>query len=198
MAEAGALFLTFYRIANTPRLNLPAVEAEWERWYDEQYIVDVSKVLGARSATRWRVVTGPAQFGTMYELDGEGGAAVQRLAAALPKWREAGWLHPKHKMLTTALVRPIRRFNGWENSVPELKGRFATFTSANDPRETESWNAWYQSTHTPDAIGCGAFTSAVRCEAVPHTPTEEVYTTAAIAFTFRPSGRWGSEGYRQG
>lgn len=148
-------------------------------------------------------------------------------------------------MLTTALVRPIRRFNAWENCVPQLKGRFATFTSANDPRETESWNAWYQSTHTPDAIGSGAFVSAVRCEAVPHSATEEVNPTAVIggnmayqyshvtlydierddveralgvagdaqelwqvqqrmhpnhsaviSFTFRPSGKWGSAGYR--
>ncbi len=47
----------------------PAVEAEWNEWYDQIHLPEILKVPGFLSGRRYRSVEGTPKYMTLYELE---------------------------------------------------------------------------------------------------------------------------------
>lgn len=80
----------------------PAVEAEWNRWYDEVHLPEIAGCPGFRRGTRYVAATddGPAYL-AVYELDGPAALHSPELAARRGWGRYAGQVE--------ASVRSYRR-----------------------------------------------------------------------------------------
>ena len=77
----------------------PQVEAEYNRWYNEKHLPDVTSVPGIVAATRYKldksVGVGPTGSATqnylaLYELEAKNSEDLARISAALNKALEAG------------------------------------------------------------------------------------------------------------
>ncbi len=177
-----AYFITFERLSYDDPLIERHVELEWNQWYDDHYIADVSKALGAHTATRWRIVNpGAVRYAAIYEIAGSDGVrGFDRLRAEWPKWWASGRMHPRHRTAMSVLVRPMADFDpatgrmsrsrpkpgGSQRLSPRTKAINIIFVSSNDPAKEEEWNQWYMDVHTPEVIKTGGYVRATRCERV--------------------------------
>ncbi len=48
----------------------PALETEWNQWYDQVHLPEILKVAGFLSGRRYRSVEGTPKYMTLYELEG--------------------------------------------------------------------------------------------------------------------------------
>lgn len=201
MPKTDLIYIAIDRLAYDTVLIEPEGVAAWNKWYDDVHLPDVCGVIGAHTATRWQNmgVQHPAQFFTVYEIEGHDGArALERLHAAWPKWWAEGRVHPRHNTVQSALVRPFADYDPVTKRVTrerskegaalrhtaETRAISLIFSHSNNPAKEKEWNDWYMATHTPESIKTGAFSRNTRCErALPPTMggnMEAAFTHLAI------------------
>lgn len=169
MPRTDAIYLTFQRL-NFVTGTTPESDAAWNTWFDDKHLKDACSALGAWAATRWKVanvVANGPQYATVYLIAGSNGTrGVVKLQEELPKWWEAGRMHPRHTTIMSALVEPYGDFAEVPVPSSRVRGHHLVFSASNDPRKTAEWDEWYQKVHSPDAVSTGAFTRFTRCRRV--------------------------------
>ncbi len=170
MPRTDFVYLTFHRV-NFVRGITPVREQEWNDWFDNVHLGEMSKALGAWTATRWKVnptgANGP-QYAALYQIEGaDAPTKLAKLQAEWPHWWTNGRIHPEHTTILSTLVQPYGRWGTKRAPSASVKAHHLVFSTANDPNKLEEWDQWYQDVHSPDAISTGAFTTCVRCRPVP-------------------------------
>ncbi len=156
------------------RTNLPAAEAEWERWYDDEHLPDLFARAGdaaPRVATRFALSVKPQpgmpglgfSHVTIYEFDGDDPRVeMERLLALDGTLRAEGRIHPTHAVADVQTFLAHGPYRIKPDPSPSLRGHILAWVYPNDPRAEAEWDAWYDHEHVPDMMHSGAFAAATR------------------------------------
>lgn len=188
----------------------PAREDEFNKWYSETHLPDITSTGLFKDAARFENVEpkpGEAKYLAFYETDAEDLAEARTsLTALIGGLREAG----RSSDLTDMVGGGIHRSIGPESTA--AKGRSVTglllvSTDCKDAAKEEEFNTWYNEVHVRDILGLGLFHSAYRFEnpnpgevlgkylAVYETdkdPAEAAAANSVARDEWEKAGRWSS------
>ena len=153
------------------RCNDAARAAEWDEWYDAEHLPDLVREGGPWVATRFRLPDPPApgrpSLGfthvSLYEIDDEDlDGAARRLLTRDRALRRRKRMHPAHCVIGVELLRAHGRYSHKQPPSAALRGHIAAWVMCNQSGREAEWDAWYDSHHAPDMLGCGAFSAITR------------------------------------
>jgi hypothetical protein len=153
------------------RCNDAARAQEWSDWYDDVHLPDLVREGGPWIATRWQLpeppVPGRPSIGfthaALYELDDpDVDAAARRLFARDRALRRRGRVHPNHCTIGVELLRAHGKWCEKAPPRPELRGHILAWVMCSQPERESEWDAWYDASHAPDMLECGAFSGISR------------------------------------
>jgi hypothetical protein len=145
----------------------PAREVEFNKWYSETHLPDITSTGLFKDAARFENVEhkpGEAKYLAFYETDAEDLAEARTsLTTLIGGLREAG----RSSDLTEMVGGGIHRRIGSESSAAKGKpvtGLLLVSTDCKDAAKEDEFNRWYNEVHIPDILGLGLFHSAYRFE----------------------------------
>ena len=146
----------------------PTLEPEWDKWYDEIHIPDVTALgffpKGARFRKASGSTPGEARSLTVYETErADPQKAYDDQSVVFPNIPESRRMdHPK----TTFCYRAIFKHEATIGKPPRKTGiaQIALSNCTDAARESE-FVRWYEGTHIPEVLATGAFGSASRYRA---------------------------------
>jgi hypothetical protein len=152
------------------KCNKPALEAEWEAWYDDVHLPELLDGSGCSVVTRWALSAKPApgmpglgfSHVTIYEFAGD---AVEQIAALFDRdaqLRDADRIHATHAVVGATTYLAHGPWSAKPEPSAELRGHILANVFANDPRAEAEWDAWYDAEHLPDMMASDAFAAATR------------------------------------
>jgi hypothetical protein len=96
--------------------NQPALEEEWDEWYDREHVPDMLESGAFSAMSRWERVprnTYGSHHITLYDTHLDSiQEAVDRSAVSLKKLTDAGRKHPAHTGAMTVMLIPSGRYGG--------------------------------------------------------------------------------------
>jgi hypothetical protein len=165
MPETHGLLIAF------TRCNDAARGGEWSDWYDDVHLPDLVREGGPWVATRWQLpdppVPGRPSIGfthvAIYELDDSDlDAAARRLLARDRALLRRGRVHPAHCVIGVELLRAHGKFGAKAEPSAALRGHILAWVMCNRREREAEWDAWYDASHAPDMLECGAFSGITR------------------------------------
>ena len=182
MSRTTGLLISF------TRCNVPAMEPEWDRWYDEVHLPDLLRYPGAPwVASRWELTQKPTpgmpgigfSYVTIYELDEpDVPAQVERLLSRDLKLRRDRAIHPNHAVVDAQMFVAHGTHRAKTEPSAQLNGHILTYVLCNQPDREREWDEWYDREHVPDMMDSdGAFWAMSRWERVPRSPYGANYIT---------------------
>ncbi len=145
----------------------PAREDEFNRWYDQTHLPDITGTGLFQDAARFENVApkpGQAKYLALYETNAEDLAEARRSLSELTAGlREAGRSSDLTDLVGGGLHRRIGSLSSAAAGRP-VTGLLFVSTDCNDAAREDEFNRWYDELHVPDILGLGLFHSAYRFE----------------------------------
>jgi hypothetical protein len=73
-----------------------------------------------------------------------------------------GLVHPNHCVIGVELLRAHGKHRDKTEPSPALRGHILAWVMCNAPEREAEWDAWYDASHAPDMLECGAFSAITR------------------------------------
>jgi hypothetical protein len=160
----------------------PPEEEAWHRWYDDELLPALQEGDGPWTSTRFELAERP-QPGrpglgfthvTVHELDADDAAA--QAAATLHRLRRVH-RHPAHATVGADVVVAHGPWSDKPLPGDDLRGHILANVMCADPAREEEWDAWYDDTHVPDMLSCGAFGAMTRWRREPRPEVGPAHVT---------------------
>jgi hypothetical protein len=160
----------------------PAEEAEWHAWYSFELLPALQADGGPWVSTRFGLTERP-QPGmpglgfthvTVHELDADD--PIAQALATVDRLRAA----PRHAGHATIAADVLMAHGPWSDKPPpddDLRGHILANVLCTDPTREAQWDAWYDDTHVPDMLSCGAFGAMTRWRRVPRPALGPAHVT---------------------
>lgn len=138
----------------------PAVEADWNRWYDEVHLPEIVGCPGFRHAARYVAeADGKRFYQALYDLAGPEALDSAEFA------QRRGWDRFRPQLQWT--TRLGRRIASARNAAASLSDRalplcLLTVEAEIAPGAEEEWNRWYDDEHLPQVTSCPGFVQSAR------------------------------------
>jgi hypothetical protein len=149
----------------------PAQEAEFNRWYNETHLPDVTAPGLLRNASRYRntaseLQAGEARYLAIYETEEEDLAEVRRQVTARGQvLREQGRMHAALEIVLSSMCQEVPHafWTTSPNNTPKrVTGLFIVTSNCSDPAREREFSDWYTQVHLPDILSTGLFHTAYR------------------------------------
>ncbi len=157
-------------------------EGAWHRWYDEELLPALQDDGGPWTSTRFELAQRP-QPGmpglgfthvTVHELDADD--PVAQALATLERMRGVR-RHPAHATIGADAVVAHGPWSDKPAPGEDLRGHILANVMCTDPEREAQWDAWYDETHVPDMLSCGAFGAMTRWRRVPRPEVGPAHVT---------------------
>jgi hypothetical protein len=146
-------------------------EPEWDAWEDDVHLPALCSHHGAWAATRFELTDRPEPgrpgigftHVTILELDGpDVGAQAARILAVDVELRDHDRMHPAHATIAAGVFVAHGPYGRKPAPSADRTGHILTHVLCTDPRRVDEWDRWYDETHVPDMLSCGAFSAMSR------------------------------------
>jgi len=155
----------------------PAREEEFNRWYDQVHLGDVTGFGVFANPSRYVNVQpqpGQPKYAAIYETDQEDlKGAIRALFAKAREWEEQGRMID---VLEVASIGLYERIGEWcsQRGKP-VRGLLMVISNCKDPAREEEFNRWYNQVHVPDILELGHYHTAYRYQSIAPDKTPGKY-----------------------
>lgn len=151
----------------------PSRETEFNKWYDH-YLREILATGAARHGIRYvnaEPAEGHATYLVIWESDDELESLDHRYAQVERRLADEGRMHPALQVIRNAVWRRAGpEFTSASTGVVPVRGAFLVESNCTDSSREDEFNRWYETTHIPDFLRTGLFTTAHRFLARPGQP----------------------------
>ncbi len=146
--------------------NDPAKEEEFNYWYNNMHVPDVSAHGAFVNAIRFENVDpkpGDPKYIAVYETNWDDPAKAW--AARVENGMMLTEQGRNRSFLTLVRAGPYKKLGGeFQAARRPVRGILASLVNCVDPADEEEYNRWYEDIHIPDILNSGLFHTAYRYE----------------------------------